>query len=84
MKKLIVLFVGVFICGFTTSAQEIKGIILDAESKEVVPSATIIIEYSDKTDRTVSNDKCEFYFKPQKFPVNVKNISQTGIDYRIA
>ena len=55
MKKLIVLFVGIFICAFTTSAQEIKGIILDAESKEVVPSATIIIEYSDKTDRTVSN-----------------------------
>ena len=72
MKKLIVLFVGVLICAFSTSAQEIKGVVIDATSKEVVPSATIIIEYSDKTDRTVSNDKGEFYFKPQKFPVNVK------------
>ena len=57
MKKLIVLFVGVFICAFTANAQEIKGVVVDATSKEVVPSATIIIEYSDKTDRTVSNDK---------------------------
>ena len=72
MKKLIVLFVGVFICAFTANAQEIKGVVVDATSKEVVPSATIIIEYSDKTDRTVSNDKGEFYFKPQKFPVNVR------------
>lgn len=53
-------------------AQEIKGVVIDATSKEIVPSATIIIEYSDKTDRTVSNDNGEFYFKPQKFPVKVK------------
>ena len=72
MKKLITLFIAVLGSAFNTSAQEIKGVVVDATSKEVVPSATIIIEYSDKTDRTVSNDKGEFYFKPQKFPVNVK------------
>ena len=59
-------------CSITVNAQEIKGFVIDKTSKEVVPSATIIIEYSDKTERTVSNDKGEFYFKPQKFPVKVK------------
>lgn len=72
MKKLITLFIAVLGSAFNTSAQEIKGVVVDAISKEIVPSATIIIEYSDKTDRTVSNDKGEFYFKPQKFPVKVK------------
>ena len=56
----------------TAYAQEVRGYVLDATTQETVPSATIIIEYSDKTDRTVSNDKGEFYFKPQKFPVNIK------------
>ena len=72
MKKLITLFIAVLGSAFNTSAQEIKGVVVDATSKEVVPSATIIIEYSDKTDRTVSNDKGAFYFKPQKFPVKIK------------
>ena len=52
MKKLITLFIAVLGSAFNTSAQEIKGVVVDATSKEVVPSATIIIEYSDKTDRT--------------------------------
>ena len=59
MKKLITLFIAVLGSAFNTSAQEIKGVVVDATSKEVVPSATIIMEYSDKTDRTVSNDKGE-------------------------
>ena len=64
MKKLITLFIAVLGSAFNTSAQEIKGVVVDATSKEVVPSATIIMEYSDKTDTTVSNDKGEFYFNP--------------------
>ena len=51
MKKLITLFIAVLGSAFNTSAQEIKGVVVDATSKEVVPSATIIIEYSDKTGR---------------------------------
>ncbi len=70
MRKLLFLcFVSVCIIA---QAQEIKGVVIDATSKEIVPSATIIIEYTDKTDRTVSNENGEFYFKPQKFPINVK------------
>ena len=70
MRKLLFLcFVSVCIIA---QAQEIKGVVIDATSKEIVPSATIIIEYTDKTDRTVSNENGEFYFKPQKFPVKVK------------
>ena len=68
-KLLFICFVSVCIIA---QAQEIKGVVIDATSKEIVPSATIIIEYTDKTDRTVSNENGEFYFKPQKFPINVK------------
>lgn len=53
-------------------AQEIKGVVIDDTTKEVVPSATIIIEYSDKMDWTFCNDKGEFCFEPHKFPLNIK------------
>lgn len=72
MKKLIVLLIAVFTCALTIGAQVIKGVVMDTTSREVVPSATIVIEYSDQTDKAVSNDKGEFYFTPRKFPLNVK------------
>ena len=51
IRKLIILAI-VLSTYFVANAQEIKGVVVDATSKEIVPSATIIIEYSDKTDRT--------------------------------
>lgn len=72
MKKLIVLLIAVFTCALTIGAQVIKGVVMDTTSREVVPLATIVIEYSDQTDKAVSNDKGEFYFTPRKFPLNVK------------
>ena len=70
MRKLFFLFF--MSIGAIAHAQEINGVVMDVTSKEVVPFATIIIEYSDKTDRTVANDKGEFCFIPRRFPLNVK------------
>ncbi|MEI7596931.1 MAG: carboxypeptidase-like regulatory domain-containing protein [Bacteroidota bacterium] len=79
MKKIIISFVIIF-AAFVVKAQtgEIKGKVIDAESKETLPSASVYVTYGNNTIGTITDSDGNFTLKPLNAGVYNLIITYTG------
>lgn len=70
MKKFFPILVSVFLCGADLFAQHtVSGVVVDAETFEPLPSATILIQ--DTFRGTIANTQGEFELEVSEFPVTL-------------